>query len=219
VPANIWECPNLVQLGDRWVLLLSQWRHVDGTHDLAGVRYLVGTLIEIEDGLRFVAESGGSVDDGPTFYAPQVLVDDDRVLLWGWAWEGAQRTPEEVTAAGWAGVLTFPRELSLGPAGLISRPAVELFELRTTELDPAEPIRESAFEVVAEGPLDLALVDPETGTREVAAQTTGAARVLVDGSIVEVFGDGPPATSRHYPTAGAHWEVSAPDGARVWRLG
>ena len=52
-----------------------------------------------------------------------------------------------------------------------------------------------------------------------AAQTTGAARVLVDGSIVEVFGDGPPATSRHYPTAAAHWEVSAPDGARVWRLG
>ena len=54
---------------------------------------------------------------GPTFYAPQVLVDGDRVLLWGWAWEGAQRTPEEVAAAGWAGVLTFPRELSLGPAG------------------------------------------------------------------------------------------------------
>ena len=42
VPANIWECPNLFQLGGRWVLLLSQWRHVDGTHELAGVRYLVG---------------------------------------------------------------------------------------------------------------------------------------------------------------------------------
>ena len=43
-PANIWECPNLFQLGGRWVLLLSQWRHVDGTHELAGVRYLVGDL-------------------------------------------------------------------------------------------------------------------------------------------------------------------------------
>ena len=92
VPANIWECPNLFQLGGRWVLLLSQWRHVDGTHELAGVRYLVGDLIETEGGLRFVAESGGTVDDGPTFYAPQVLVDDDRALLWGWAWEGTQRT-------------------------------------------------------------------------------------------------------------------------------
>ena len=104
--------------------------------------------------------------------------------------------------------LTFPRELSLGRGRLISRPAVELFELRTAELAPAEPIRESAFEVVAEGPLELVLVDPGTGIREVAAQTSGAARVLVDGSIVEVFGDGPPATSRHYPSADAHWEVS-----------
>lgn len=220
VPANIWECPNLFQLGGRWVLLLSQWRHVNGTHDLAGVRYLVGDLTETGDGgLRFVAESGGSVDDGPTFYAPQALVDDDRVLLWGWAWEGTQRTSDEVASAGWAGVLTFPRELSLGPAGLISRPAVELFELRTAELAPAEPIRESAFEVVAEGPLELVLVDPGTGIREVAAQTSGAARVLVDGSIVEVFGDGPPATSRHYPSADAHWEVSTTGGVRAWRLG
>ena len=53
-----------------------------------------------------------------------------------------------------------------------------------------------------------------------AAQTVGAARVLVDGSIVEVFGDGPPVTSRHYPTATSHWEVSdAPGGVRAWRLG
>ena len=60
---------------------------------------------------------------------------------------------------------------------------------------------------------------PGTGIREVAAQTSGAARVLVDGSIVEVFGDGPPATSRHYPSADAHWEVSTTGGVRAWRLG
>ena len=69
-PANIWECPNLFQLGGRWVLLLSLWRHVDGTHELAGVRYLVGDLQQSDGGLRFVAESGGTVDTGPTFYAP-----------------------------------------------------------------------------------------------------------------------------------------------------
>ena len=47
----------------------------------------------------------------------------------------------------------------------------------------------------------------------------GATRVLVDGSIVEVFTDGPSVTSRHYPTASSHWEVAAPAGARAWRLG
>ena len=142
------------------------------------------------------------------------------MLLWGWAWEGTQRA-NQVAAAGWAGVLTFPRELSLGPAGLISRPAVELFELRTTELDPAEPIRESAFEIVAEGPLDSGLWStPSTGIREVAAQTVGATRVLVDVLIVEVFGDTTPATSRHYPAAYQFTgTVSAPGGVRAWRLG
>jgi len=220
VPANIWECPNLFELGGRWILLLSQWSHVDGIHTLSGVRYLVGDLTEsAEGGLRFVAESGGTVDDGPTFYAPQVLVDDDRVLLWGWAWEGTQRTPAETDEAGWAGVLTFPRELTLESAGLVSRPAAELVGLRTAELSVTEPIREVSFEIVSEGPLDLVLVSPGTGIREVAVSTVGAARVLVDGSIVEVFGGGPPATSRHYPIPTTHWEVSAAGGVRAWRLG
>ncbi|HYI52539.1 MAG TPA: glycoside hydrolase family 32 protein [Microlunatus sp.] len=218
-PANIWECPNLFQLGGRWVLLLSQWRHVDGTHELAGVRHLVGDLQQSDGGLRFVAESGGPVDTGPTFYAPQVLVDGGRVLLWGWAWEGAQRTPEDVEAAGWAGVLTFPRELSLGPDGLVSHPAAELIELRSAELSALEPIRETSFEIVSPGPLELVLVDPAAGSREVAVSTVGATRVLIDGSIVEVFTDGPSVTSRHYPTATGNWEVAAPAGSRVWRLG
>ncbi|HEY5979717.1 MAG TPA: glycoside hydrolase family 32 protein [Microlunatus sp.] len=220
VPANIWECPNLFELDGRWVLLLSQWRHIDGTHDLAGVRYLIGDLAETGDGgLRFVAAAGGSVDDGPTFYAPQALVEPDRVLLWGWAWEGTQRSSAEVEAAGWAGVLTFPRELSVDGDRLISRPAAELLGLRTDVLDPTGAIREPAFEVAAEGPLELVLVDTVSGIRAVAARTDGAARVLVDGSIVEVFGDGPPATSRHYPTTTSHWEVVGGGEIQGWRLG
>ncbi len=43
--ANIWECPNLALIDDRWVLLISLWRWVDGAHQLAGVRYLVGDLV------------------------------------------------------------------------------------------------------------------------------------------------------------------------------
>jgi len=218
-PANIWECPNLFRLGDRWVIIVSLWRHAEGGHDLAGVRYLIGDLVETDGGLRFVAESGGTVDTGPTFYAPQVLVQDERVLLWGWAWEGAQRSPEEVAAGGWAGVLTFPRELSLADDVLVSRPAAELVGLRDAELVRGEPIRESAFEVVGDGPVELALIDSTTGLRQIAATTTEPARILVDASIVEVFGSGPSETSRHYPTATSHWEVHAPAGYRAWRLG
>jgi beta-fructofuranosidase len=218
-PANIWECPNLFRLGERWVLVLSLWQRVDDLHELAGVRYLLGDLVEADGGLRFEVTAGGDVDTGPTFYAPQVLVESDRVLVWGWAWEGAQRSPEEVANGGWAGVLTFPRELSLVDGVLVSRPAAELVGLRGAELVPGEPIRESAFEVVSDGPVELALIDPTTGLRQIAATTTEPARILVDASIVEVFGSGASETSRHYPTATSHWEVHAPAGYRAWSLG
>ncbi len=219
-PANIWECPNLFRLGDRWVIILSLWRYRDGTDHLAGVRYLVGDLVPHGDGLLFRAESGGIVDHGPTFYAPQVLVDGDRVLLWGWAWEGAQRTDEEIAAAGWAGTLTFPRELVLLEGGLQSRPARELIGLHGEELTlgPDGIVGTPAFEIETEGPLQLILVDVQAGTRQPSAALPGQGRVLVDGSIVEVFGSGPSHTSRHYPTATSQWVVESDSPYRVWPL-
>lgn len=50
--------------------------------------------------------------------------------------------------------------------------------------------------------------------------TEGAAQLLVDGSIVEVFAGGPSATSRHYPGAASHWEVvGGGRDVQGWRLG
>ena len=153
--ANIWECPNLVRVPsadpggeDRWVLLVSLWRWVDEVHELAGVRYLVGDLQPDGPGLRFVAESGGVLDDGPSFYAPQVLPDGDRVLVWGWAWE-VGRTENQVRDAGWAGVLTFPRELFVRDGVLGARPAAELQGLRAgpLELTPEGTTTAPAFEL------------------------------------------------------------------------
>ena len=67
---------------------------------------------------------------------------------------------------------------------------------------------------------DERVIDPDTGRREPVAVAAGPARILVDGSIVEVFGGaGTPTTSRHYPTATSQWEVKAPDGYQAWQLG
>lgn len=117
--ANIWECPNLFQLGGSWVLLLSLWRD----NVLSGVRYLIGDLVTHSDGLRFFAQSGGPLDAGPTFYAPQALVEADRVLLWAWAWEGADRSAEAIQEAGWCGTLTSPREVVLSDGEVSLKPA------------------------------------------------------------------------------------------------
>lgn len=201
--ANIWECPNLVRVGGRWLLVLSLWRRVEGGHDLNGVRWAVGDLVPEGDGLRFVAERGGVVDDGPTFYAPQLLVDPDanRVLMWGWAAERG-RAPEQVAEQGWQGLLTCPRELDVVDGALVQRPAAELLGLRAGELDGSAVGSAHSFEIEAAAPGTLLL-----GGEELVSWGAGA-RVLVDGSVVEVFNaDGQTTTTRGYPTDGAGWDV------------
>lgn len=209
--ANIWECPNLARIDGRWVLLISVWRWRDDTHELAGVRYLLGDLRSAGDGLRFVAESGGPLDAGPACYAPQLLRDGDRTLLWGWAWE-VDQTDEAVRERGWAGVLTFPRELAVRAGRLHSEPARELLGLRRERL--AEPAGR-AFEIVTTGAARLRLVDGSWSV-EVAA-TPRAGRIFVDASVVETFVDGVATTTRAYPTATSHWVLEG--AAAIYRLG
>ena len=209
--ANIWECPNLALVDDRWVLLVSIWRWVDDAHQLAGVRYLVGELVRHPGGLRFQPSSGGVLDEGPAFYAPQLMADGDRTLLWGWSWE-LGRTADQVAAAGWAGVLTFPRELYVRNGILGSAPAAELAELRTSPLawEPGAPVGAAAFEIVASGPVTLRLVDGDTD--RAVCTSEGPARILVDGSMVELFAAGVSFTTRGYPTASSAWMVDAAPG-------
>ena len=162
-PANIWECPNLVPFGDRWVLIVSLWHHADDPFHLDGVRYLVGDLTVGPDGPRFAPVSGGRLDDGPCFYAPQVLRHGGRTLIWAWSWEHG-RSADEIARAGWAGSLTFCRELTLVDDVLVSRPVVELDSLRGEPIDvrAGEAFAAAAFDCAVPadaGRLTLLLVD------------------------------------------------------------
>lgn len=205
--ANIWECPNLVPVDGRWVLIVSLMgsNGVDAsvginTH-VNKVRYLVGDLEGTEDlQLRFRPESGGLLDAGPAFYAPQAVVADDRTVLWGWSWELRDQAASE--AAGWAGSLTLPRELELTDGRLVSRPAAELSALIGPALKhDGGPIGEHAFLIRFAGPGSLA-VDGET-----LLELDEAADVWVDGSVVEAYPtSGTPFTTRGYPKDG--WVVT-----------
>ena len=214
-PANIWECPNLALVEGRWVLLISLWRWVEETHELAGVRYLVGDLAAEGDGLRFVAAAGGVLDTGAAFYAPQLMSEPDRTLLWGWSWE-VGRSEAQVEAAGWAGSLTFPRELSVVDDLLWCRPASELSALRRGPLSALDqPFAERAFELELTGPGRLRLTDE--GAELFAIDVDGApddpCTVLVDASMVEVFRHGVSRTERAYPTMTSRWALTASTGA------
>jgi beta-fructofuranosidase len=220
-PANIWECPNLALVDGVWVLVVSLWRWVEGGTLLAGVRYLLGDLIPCGKGLQFKATAGGVLDDGPAFYAPQLMTDAGRTLLWGWAWEMG-RTAAEIEEAGWAGVLTFPRELSIRNGRLCSRPAVELTALRRETLDwvPGAPLAAPAFEVVARGPVVLRLAGADGEVVRVEPSGSLPASILVDGSLVETFDDGRSATTRAYPDHDHRWLIeAAADDVVVYRLG
>jgi beta-fructofuranosidase len=219
--ANIWECPNLVQVDGQWVLLVSLWRAGNGAGLLAGARYLLGDLVASGQGWTFQATSGGVLDDGPAFYAPQVLAEPDRTLLWGWAWE-LGRTDQHIANAGWAGVLTFPRELYVRDGTLCMRPAAELEELRQQRVDvrSATPFQALAFELVATGPVALRLIDEGMDQLVSVVEATAAdpARIFVDGSIVETFHRGASHTTRAYPTFSSSWVVEGA-AATAYRLG
>lgn len=122
--ANMWECPNLFELGDRHVLIISFADVIAGKLLYSG--YFTGHYEDYD----FDPEKQEILEYGGHFYAPQVMQDDQgRWLIWGWLWEG--RSLEAQKDAGWAGVMSLPRVLSPGPDGSVAmEPAPELESLR-----------------------------------------------------------------------------------------
>ncbi|MCF1593219.1 glycoside hydrolase family 32 protein [Streptomyces muensis] len=118
-----WECPQYLHANGRGALLVGAW------DPELGPRRTVAFPGREQDG-RFLADTPALLDHGPDFYAPALLsAPDGRWLLWGWAWEA--RDPEWVREAGWSGLLTFPREVTLAEDGSVrQRPAAELLALR-----------------------------------------------------------------------------------------
>ena len=79
LPAEIWECPQLVRVPDSsgaetWLLMASLWLAADHHSHPNGVGYLLGSLAPNGAGLPvFTPAAGGKADLGPAFYAPQIL--------------------------------------------------------------------------------------------------------------------------------------------------
>lgn len=151
---TMWECPELLPLGDEHVLVVS----VYDEGSLCYPAYFTGTYKE----KKFVPRSLGIVDHGGSFYAPQTMIDDQgRRIMWGWLREA--RSEEAQRAAGWSGVMSLPRLLSPRPDGRLGvEPVPELQALRGahkrfTDLDLTsassnllEGVRDDCLEILAE---------------------------------------------------------------------
>jgi beta-fructofuranosidase len=238
-----------------WVMMFSLWLSGDHHEHANGVGHLIGSLAEDPaTGLPvFSPQTGGKSDLGRDFYAPQIMQLQDgagtgapdapasssapaalaepKALLWGWANEGPGRdgrrgrSQDEIDAAGWAGVLTHPRLLSVVDGALAVVPAPEVDAYCGTQLaaqvaGSAElpPYAEAVVTARSGGPgalatdavVELLLVAdgsengsgdgaPGADAGQVVFSGNLAAgeelRVFVDASLVEVYRSGSVATT------------------------
>jgi beta-fructofuranosidase len=105
---SMWECPDLFPLGDKHMLVISVYN---------GSPWYTGYFLGTYRNFRFTPESFQKLDYGDReFYAPQTFVDEsgDRIQF-GWVCEA--RRAERIREAGWAGMISLPRILSLSKEG------------------------------------------------------------------------------------------------------
>jgi beta-fructofuranosidase len=188
----MWECPQLVRIGDRHVLVVSVW-DADTLHH---VSCAVGRFA----GGRFETEAWHRLSWGTSHYAASAFRDrDGRPGLLFWLRGIAD------ASAGWSGAISLPYRLGLDG----DRPVLTLHESvvgRRTRQEPS-----SALEVVwqpsaardhlllvdeAGKPLvrlcrdgDRLLVDEGTGGADAGMPYAGGdLRIVLDGPVLEVVG-------------------------------
>jgi beta-fructofuranosidase len=117
---EMWECPDFFELGKRHCLLYSTEGKV------------IWTIGDYDAARHTYTPARNGVLDHGAYYAPKsFLAPDQRRILWGWIRE--TRPEAEFASAGWAGVMSLPRVLTLGEQGQLEiRPAAEVAKLRGT---------------------------------------------------------------------------------------
>lgn len=191
---SVWECPQLLELAGRWVLVVSvghEWTE----HVVAAV----GSF----DGAAFAPGEFHRLSYGAAPYATTTFLDVDGhrcALSW-------LREPEPTTGH-WAGALSLPSRLELAGDRVVARPHPALDRLRGDPTNTIGPYADLVLRGTDRAELDLGslrLVADAAGDRLRLSQPgrpeqsmpLGAAadgsidvRVLVDGSVAEVYTPG-----------------------------
>ena len=124
----MWECPDLLKLGDKDVFIWSPQGKDREAHQFQNnyhATYAVGKLTE----LTFDAEYIGELDQGFDFYAPQTfggLNNKTHAVLFGWI--GLPDLTYPTDKFKWHSALTLPRELRLEGAKIYQRPIAKIYE-------------------------------------------------------------------------------------------
>lgn len=133
--SDVYECPCLVDIGDREVLICSpKYKEQSGNkfENVHSVMYFVGSF-DCESG-RFTCENADEIDGGFDFYAAQATkLPDGRTVLVAWMqmWDREMPTQPD----GWAGAMTLPREITLDGNRLIQTPIKEIESYRANKAE------------------------------------------------------------------------------------
>ncbi len=192
-PWEVWECPEFFALGDWHVLIFST----------AGKVYWQSGKLDKETMIFHRAQAG--ILDYGSFYAAKTQLDKaGNRILWGWITEA--RPVAEHKAAGWAGVMSLPRTLSVAEDGRLRigvAGAVNALRGQEQKLDAsaneasalqqidAMRIEQCCGEILCKlragaGPFELALCGQDTSAAWVTIEyNRGHARqVSVDGRVL-----------------------------------
>ena len=124
----MWECPDLLKLGDKDVFIWSPQGKDREAHQFQNnyhATYAVGKLTE----LTFEADYIDELDQGFDFYAPQTFAGLDnktQAVLFGWI--GLPDLTYPTDKFKWHSALTLPRELRLEGAKIYQRPIAKTYE-------------------------------------------------------------------------------------------
>ncbi len=132
---EMWECPEFFALDGGHVLIYST---------MGKVFWESGVLDE--SAMTFTAKKKGELDWG-AFYAPKTQLDaQGRRILWGWIQE--RRDDAAMKAAGWSGMMSLPRVLSLDADGVLRMSTLPALKtLRGARL-PSHEIRADVRRVI-----------------------------------------------------------------------
>jgi beta-fructofuranosidase len=190
--SDMWECPDFFPLPDAH----HPNRHVL-IHSTAGKAFWQSGSLD-HASMTFHPERSGILDYG-AFYAPKSQLDahGDRIL-WGWITE--DRSDAQMRAAGWSGMMSLPRILTLDADGnlrITVAPEVEKLRLQQQSLSilgndaweqqklTAMTVREACGQILCSfhrdsGPLSLALVSTDKTWLTVRFDPAQPTTILID---------------------------------------
>ncbi|MCC8907438.1 glycoside hydrolase family 32 protein [Curtobacterium sp. GD1] len=237
-----WECPQIITIDGADVAIVASWSHAEGPGDVLAVP-LTGDPrpSRIDDGQHFYAASVMRTGSwGPVLFG---WITEGRTREWteqaGWsgaislprrAWVADGRLltePHPALDALRVGSATDGRAETIGAQAeiVLQDPVTGRIRVRFSDAE--------FLDIVVDTEADTLTVDRSCASTDQradrrpaeirhpfdAAADRPAVRVLLDGSVVEVFTSaGRSVTTRVYPVQAPPWTVEAPEGASWWPL-